>query len=60
MQEIETSEHILLQCVVAREVWHICRELLDLSFEEPNRDSTFGGSRSMLGFMARKERSSMH
>jgi hypothetical protein len=41
MQEIETSEHILMQCVVTREVWHICREILEQTFEEPSRASTF-------------------
>jgi hypothetical protein len=41
MQEIETSEHILMQCVVTREVWHICRETLELTFEEPTQASTF-------------------
>jgi hypothetical protein len=45
MQEIETSEHILMQCVVTREVWHICREILELTFEEPNRASTFEDER---------------
>jgi hypothetical protein len=41
MQEIETCEHILMQCVVTREVWHICRETLELTFEEPTQASTF-------------------
>jgi hypothetical protein len=41
MQEAETSEHILLQCVAAREVWHICRQKLELDFVEPTRASFF-------------------
>jgi hypothetical protein len=41
MQEIEISEHILMQCMVTREVWHICREILKLTFEKPSRESTF-------------------
>jgi hypothetical protein len=40
LQETETANHILLQCVVAREVWHICRQMLDLHFEEPVRTSS--------------------
>jgi hypothetical protein len=30
-----------MQCVAAREVWHICRQKLDLHFEEPTKKSTF-------------------
>jgi hypothetical protein len=42
LQEIiETSEHILIQCVVAREVWHIVRHMLDLNFEVPTAACTF-------------------
>jgi type II secretory pathway component PulJ len=39
LQEEETAEHILLQCVIARETWHICRLKLDLHFEDPTRAS---------------------
>jgi hypothetical protein len=59
MQEPETSQHILTQCVVAREVWHICRQKLDLHFEEPSRDSQFQAwwvsERSRLRGAERKE-----
>jgi hypothetical protein len=59
LQETETSEHILLQCVVAREVWHICRHQLDLDFEEPTRTSTFEDwwtrERNRLRGLERKE-----
>jgi hypothetical protein len=41
LQEKETSEHILLQCVAAREVWHICRIKLGLDFEDPTRNCCF-------------------
>jgi hypothetical protein len=40
LQDEDTADHILMQCVVAREVWHICRQRLDLNFEEPQRQST--------------------
>jgi hypothetical protein len=35
LQEKDTADHLLLQCVVARETWHICRHRLDLNIEEP-------------------------
>jgi hypothetical protein len=41
LQETENSEHILLQCVATREVWHICRQKLKLDFEQPTRTSFF-------------------
>jgi hypothetical protein len=40
LQEEETADHILLQCVAAREVWHMCRERLEMNYEEPTREST--------------------
>ncbi|XP_047075931.1 uncharacterized protein LOC124685957 [Lolium rigidum] len=40
LQEEDTAEHLLMQCVLAREVWHKCRVLLGLQFEAPLRDST--------------------
>jgi hypothetical protein len=29
-----------MQCVMAREVWHICRETLELNIEEPGLHNT--------------------
>jgi hypothetical protein len=40
LQEPDTANHILLQCVTAREVWHICRQWLELDIEEPGRHDT--------------------
>ncbi|KAM0821681.1 hypothetical protein ACQ4PT_072040 [Festuca glaucescens] len=39
MNEEDTVEHILIQCVMAREVWYKCREELQLQFEIPDSDS---------------------
>jgi hypothetical protein len=36
LQEEDNAAHVLLQCVTAREVWHICRENFELDIEEPN------------------------
>ncbi|KAK1597004.1 hypothetical protein QYE76_048296 [Lolium multiflorum] len=40
LQEEDTAELILVQCVFAREVWHLCRQALRLNFEIPTTDST--------------------
>jgi hypothetical protein len=36
LQEEDNAAHVLLQCVTAREVWHICRDNFELDIEEPN------------------------
>jgi hypothetical protein len=41
LQEEDTTNHVLLQCVTAREVWHICRENFELNIEEPTPHSVF-------------------
>ena len=35
LQEEETVEHILMQCVCAQEVWYTCKTQLRLIFEPP-------------------------
>jgi hypothetical protein len=35
LQEEDTAEHILIQCVTAREVWFYCRQALNLQFRIP-------------------------
>jgi mannosylglycoprotein endo-beta-mannosidase len=40
LQEVDAEEHFLLQCVVARQVWHICRHQENLDFEDPSREDT--------------------
>jgi hypothetical protein len=39
LQEEDTAEHILIQCVFAREVWFTCRQLLGAQFELPSVSS---------------------
>jgi hypothetical protein len=39
-QEEDTSEHILVQCVTAREVWFGCAHKLNLSYTPPTQDDT--------------------
>ncbi|KAM0911282.1 hypothetical protein ACQ4PT_013589 [Festuca glaucescens] len=39
-QEEDTADHIILQCVVARETWHSCGRALGLNFQVPTVDST--------------------
>jgi hypothetical protein len=39
LQEEDTAEHILMQCVVAREVWHSCSQALGVTFQAPATDS---------------------
>jgi hypothetical protein len=39
-QEEDNADHILLQCVVARGVWHICRQKFELNIEESQRRNT--------------------
>jgi hypothetical protein len=41
LQEEDNASHVLLQCVTAREVWHICREKFELNIEEPTPHSVF-------------------
>jgi hypothetical protein len=40
MQEEDTSEHILVRCVYAREVWWGCRERLRIQFQTPGENSS--------------------
>jgi hypothetical protein len=40
LQDVDAEEHFLLQCVVARQVWHICRHQENLDFEDPSREDT--------------------
>jgi exonuclease III len=40
LQEEDTAEHILVQCVFAREVWYRCRQALRLTFDIPTSDGT--------------------
>jgi hypothetical protein len=39
MQEEDNAEHILVQCVFAREVWHICGLRLGFNYNAPEGDS---------------------
>jgi hypothetical protein len=40
LQEEDTAEHLLIQCVFAREVWQRCKQLLEANFEIPSTQST--------------------
>jgi hypothetical protein len=40
LQEEDHEDHFLLQCVVAREVWHIIRHQQDLNIEDPGATDT--------------------
>jgi hypothetical protein len=40
LQEEDIAEHILMQCVCTREVWHYCQQELRVQFEIHTLDST--------------------
>jgi hypothetical protein len=40
LQEKETADHLLLQCIVSREVWHVDRQSNGLAIEEPTHADT--------------------
>ena len=40
LQEEDNVEHILIQCVFAREVWHECLQELNLNVERPTMEDT--------------------
>jgi hypothetical protein len=40
LQEEDTSEHILIQCVTAREVYHHCKQGLRCGFRAPESEDT--------------------
>lgn len=41
MQDEDNAEHILVQCVYAREVWHACFDTLQLNSQAPCREDTW-------------------
>jgi hypothetical protein len=59
LQDEDTAEHILVQCVVAREVWFRCRTRLGLNFAIPDAHDTLEEwwirERSRLGRKPRRE-----
>ena len=43
LQEEDNAEHILVQCVFAREVWLSCSQKLGARFQAPRQTSTLQG-----------------
>ena len=40
LQEVDAIEHILVQCVYARQVWHYCRQAMKMAIRIPSPEQT--------------------
>lgn len=58
LQEEDTVEHIVVQCVYARQVWHTCFDSLQINVPPPNNTDTFveWWLRARSGFQGKHKR----
>ena len=58
LQEEDTVEHIVVQCVYARQVWHTCFDSLQINVHPPNDTDTFveWWLRARSGFQGKHKR----